>query len=158
MASDAAAYPMVVPPSGLWSVRTVWFGSSYVLSLSVQSYTNRFDLRDGNDGSWSTFEIQVGTPPQSVRVLVLTVLPQTVIVSANKTEGGCLITDSSACPESRGGLFNLNASSTWNDQGIYDIGIEMNLQDYQDSYFSADFGFDALGLGTTGSSGVRLDP
>ena len=123
-----------------------------------QSYTNRSDLRDGNDGPWSTFEVKVGTPPQTVRVLVSTVLPQTLIVSANKTEGGCLSTDPPACPQSRGGLFNLNASSTWHDQGMYGIGIEDNLQDYQDLYFSGDFGFDALGLGAAESPSVRLDP
>ena len=71
--------------------------------------------------------------------------------------GGCLHNEIPACPQSRGGLFNLNASSTWDDQGIYGIGIEENLQDYQDEYFAGDFGFDALGLGAGGSSGVRLN-
>ena len=85
-------------------------------------------------------------------------LSQTIVVSANKTEGGCLSSDPPSCPQSRGGLFNLNASSTWDDQGIYDIGIEQNLPDYQDLYFSGDFGFDTLGLGAAGSYRVRLDP
>lgn len=131
-------------------------GLPTICRYQYQSYTNRFDLRKGNDGPWSTFEVQVGTPLQAVRVFVSTVLSQTVVVSANKTERGCLNSDPPSCPQSRGGLFNLNASSTWDDQGIYGIGIEQNLQDYQDLYFSGDFGFDTLGLGAAGSYGVRL--
>ena len=89
--------------------------------------------------------------------MISTVLGQTFVVSANKSQGGCIGTDPPTCPQSRGGLFNLNASRTWQDQGIYGLGLEDNLQDYLDDGFSGDFGFDALGLGAAGSSGVRLD-
>lgn len=129
--------------------------SSKFATTSINHTLIVSDLRDGNDGPWSTFEVQVGTPPQTVRVLVSTVLSQTVIISANKTEGGCLPYELPACSQSRGGLFNLTASSTWNDRGLYGIDIEENLQDYQD--LAGDLGFDTLGLGAGGSSGVRLD-
>lgn len=74
-----------------------------------------------------------------------------------QNSGGCIRADPTTCPQSRGGLFNLNASRTWQDQGIYGIGVETNLPDYLDEYFNGDYGLDALGLGAAGSSGVRLD-
>lgn len=79
------------------------------------------------------------------------------MISANKTEGGCIGTDPSTCPQTRGGLVNINASSTWQDQGIYGLGLEQNLQDYSDAYDSGDFGFDTLGLGPAGDTSDDLD-
>lgn len=111
---------------------------------------------DGNDGPWSTFSIHVGTPPQPVRVLVSTVVAETWVISDNATQGGCLRSDDRNCPESRGGLFNINASSTWDDRGIFAIGAETNLEDYVGGYDNGDYGFDALGLGLAGSGGIRF--
>ena len=74
-------------------------------------------------------------------------------MSANKTQGGCLDTDPSNCPDTRGGLFNINASNTWIDKGIFALGTlgangdELNLPDYNDDYANGDYGIDALGLG-----------
>ena len=82
---------------------------------------------------------------------------QSWVISANKTQGGCIVTDSSTCPQTRGGLVNINASSTWQDQGIYGLGLEMNLQDYLDKYDSGDFGFDTLGVGVAGDTRYDLD-
>ena len=114
-------------------------------------------LSDGNDGPWSTFSIHVGTPPQPVRVLVSTNDGETWVISANKTEGGCLETDPPGCAQARGGLFSTNSSTTWQDNGLYGLGIEQNLDDYLSIYEAGDFGFDAMGLGLAGSSGVRFD-
>lgn len=129
-ASTTTATPLSVPPSEQW---------------------------DGNDGPWSSFSINVGTPPQSVRVLVSTTVGETWVVSQNLTQGGCLSTDPSSCPNSRGGLVNVNSSSTWQDQGIYALGDEQNLPDYIDQYDNGDYGLETLGVGIAGSGGVRMD-
>ena len=113
--------------------------------------------RDGNDGPWSTFSIHVGTPPQPARVLVSTALGEQWVISANKTQGGCLSTDASTCAQSRGGLINVNASSTWKDQGIFAVGLEINLPDYLGNYDNGDYGLDNFGVGLPGSGGVSLD-
>ena len=78
------------------------------------------------------------------------------MISANKTQGGCLSTDPSTCAQSRGALFNLNASSTWKDQGIFGVGLEVNLPDYVGNYDNGDYGLDTLGVGLPGS-GPSLD-
>lgn len=128
--TDNTAAPILVLPSGKW---------------------------DGNDGPWATFNIHVGTPAQTARVLVSTALGQSWVISANKTEGGCLSTDPSTCPQTRGGLVNINASSTWQDQGIYGLGLEQNIEDYLDEYDTGDFGFDTLGLGAAGDTSDDLN-
>ena len=92
-----------------------------------------------------------------MRVLVSTNVAETWVISANKTEGGCLATDPPDCPQARGGLFSTNSSSTWQDKGIYQLGIERNLDDYDGNYDNGDYGFDAMGLGLAGSGGVRFD-
>lgn len=111
-------------------------------------------FRDGNDGPWSTFSIHVGTPPQPARVLISTALGETWVVSANKTQGGCLSADPTSCAQSRGALVNVNSSSTWQDQGIFAVGLELNLPDYVGNYDNGDYGLDTLGLGLPGSDGV----
>jgi hypothetical protein len=65
----------------------------------------------------------------------------------------------SDCANARGRLFNLNASSTWLDQGSYDInengvGFEANLGYSQPS----DYGLETVGLGFVagGPSGPTL--
>ena len=113
-------------------------------------------LSEGNDGPWSTFDVHVGTPPQPVRVLVSFVAAETWVISANKTEGGCLAIDPSSCAQARGGLFSTNASTTWQDKGIWRLPIELNLQDYIGHNYTGDFGLDAMGLGLAGSGGIRF--
>ena len=113
--------------------------------------------RDGNDGPWSTFNIHVGTPPQPARVLVSTAVGETWVVSANTTQGGCLSLDPSTCPQSRGDLVNVNQSTTWQDQGIFGLGLEVNLPDYTGPYDNGDYGLDTLGFGLAASDGVSLN-
>ncbi|KAL6718801.1 hypothetical protein ACLMJK_003035 [Lecanora helva] len=130
MANETTAAPIVVQPSQHW---------------------------EGNDGPWSTFDLHVGTPPQPVRVLISSALGETWVISANKTQGGCLEgQDPTSCPQSRGALFNINASTTWQDQGLYGVGLETNLPDYVGNYDVADYGMETVGLGIPGSNGVTL--
>ncbi|KAF1990480.1 acid protease [Aulographum hederae CBS 113979] len=74
---------------------------------------------DGNDGPWSTFGVQVGTPTQNVRLLpwsggtaVWVVVPE-----------GCTPDDPHDCPDDRGMIFDRNASITWEEIGIYELAI-----------------------------------
>ena len=62
--------------------------------------------------------------------------------------------DPQSCPQSRGALFNVNTSSTWQDQGIFGVGLETNLPDYNGPYDNADYGLETVGLGLPGSNGV----
>ena len=91
-----------------------------------------------------------------MRVLVSFIAAETWVISANKTQGGCLAIDPPSCAQARGGLFSTNLSSTWQDHGIWGLPIEQNLQDYIDIYANGDFGFDAMGLGLAGSGGIRF--
>ncbi|KAL9130634.1 MAG: hypothetical protein Q9217_001248 [Psora testacea] len=138
MVNNTASDPIVVPPSEAYLVPSVYD-------------------RDGNDGPWSTFSIHVGTPPQPTRVLVSTTVGETWVISDNQTQGGCLSGDPPTCPQSRGGLINVNASSTWQDQGIFALGVQLNLPDYINNYDNGNYGLESLGLGLPGSGGVILD-
>ena len=66
-------------------------------------------------------------------------------------------TDPSTCSQSRGYLVNVNTSTTWQDQGIFELGLELNLPDYDGPYENGDYGLDTLGFGLTASDGVSLD-
>lgn len=75
--------------------------------------------REGIDGSWSTFTISIGTPPQDIRLLpgtsINTVWP--VLVEGCEDEG---ITD---CSDKRGNTFNSSKSSTWEEIGLFQLPI-----------------------------------
>lgn len=58
-----------------------------------------------------------------------------------------------ACADSRGTLFNPNQSTTWRDQGLWALDLELNL-----NYSThADFGLDTVGFGLPSSSLPVLD-
>lgn len=107
---------------------------------------------EGNDGPWSSFFLRVGTPEQDVRVLVSTASSESmVILSEYGCSGSAFTTVPANCAVSRGNLFNLNKSSSWQDQGVYGInqngvGLEANLGYSQ----RVEFGLDTLGPGLTG--------
>ncbi|KAK9780491.1 putative Aspartic peptidase domain-containing protein [Seiridium cardinale] len=115
---------------------------------------------EGHDGQWSTFNLRVGDPSQDLRVLVSTAAPETLVVLS---EYGCEppfnIEPPSDCPESRGGMFSPNKSSSWKELGFFEInsdgvGLEGNLGYIQE----AEFGLDSLGIGLiNGSGGPTLD-
>jgi len=79
------------------------------------------------------------------------------VISNNATQGGCLTSDTSNCPQLRGALVNVNSSSTWRDQGIWALGLEINLPDYVGNYDNGDYGLDTMGVGLPGSSEPFLD-
>ncbi|PPJ55172.1 hypothetical protein CBER1_05421 [Cercospora berteroae] len=113
---------------------------------------------DGADGRWSSFNIQVGTPPQLIRVL-----PST---SANAgsapwviIEPGCSKVNPSLekCADLRGGLFESNKSSSWSTEGlengvdgvIYNLPADEELQIGRDG--NGSYGYDTVSLGIPGS-------
>ncbi|KAF2740906.1 acid protease [Polyplosphaeria fusca] len=114
---------------------------------------------DGNDGSWSTFQIAIGTPGQEFRLLPSTKSGETYVVVPQ----GCLEGDGADCPAKRGAeIFNsqqnlgftVNESSTWSTIGQYDVALENRL-----NYSAAGlFGFDKISLGPAAdSSSLSLD-
>ncbi|KAF2130985.1 acid protease [Dothidotthia symphoricarpi CBS 119687] len=104
---------------------------------------------DGNDGSWSTFKISVGTPGQDFRVLPSTKGGVTYVIAPE----GCLADiDPVDCPNKRGvGVFDSSQSSgfdvgistTWSAIGQYEVDLEETLN------YTAQglFGFDRVSLG-----------
>ncbi|KAL8753555.1 MAG: hypothetical protein Q9184_005385 [Pyrenodesmia sp. 2 TL-2023] len=99
---------------------------------------------DGDDGDWSSFDLRVGDPEQTVRVLPSTAGSAIWIV----TPGGC-DPPSSECSESRGWLFNQSQSNTWEDLGPFTLGLEQNLGHNE----SGAFGLDTISLGLTNATG-----
>ena len=90
----------------------------------------------GYDGSWSPVSIRVGSPPQWVDVLVSTASEETWVVGPGGCDGTVI------CQNKRGGLFESNESSTWHDQGYYNLGLDLQLG------FSGngDYGLDTISL------------
>ncbi|KAK0115902.1 hypothetical protein ONS95_012947 [Cadophora gregata] len=109
---------------------------------------------EGNDGPWSTFTLQIGTPPQNVKVLVSTASTQTWAVATE----GCGAGDITECPKLRGGQYNYTASSTWVSNlanvsnNIYGLGLESALG----LTGNGRYGFDDITLGFQGSGGPTL--
>ena len=64
--------------------------------------------------------------------------------------GGCQ--DPSCDPSSRGGVFNINESNTWNGTGNYSLGAELNFN-YD---FTGAYGLDTVALGFGSSIGGPL--
>lgn len=60
---------------------------------------------------------------------------------------GCTPTDPWTCGSARGDIFYINESSTWQDEGFYELDLELNL-----GYMgNGDFGYDTVSLGLLGT-------
>ncbi|KAK6501382.1 hypothetical protein TWF481_009222 [Arthrobotrys musiformis] len=103
---------------------------------------------EGNDGSWGTFFMHVGTPSQIVRVLPATNWQETWVVSAES----CLGRSAEDCADLRGATFNVNTSSTWNDQGLFNTDLAKDL-----GYNAiGNYGLERLGI-TNVDSGITFN-
>ncbi|KAI1773345.1 acid protease [Hypoxylon cercidicola] len=137
-----------VPVLSLSWILGCWASGDTAVEIAPSEYF------EGNDGPWSSFFLRVGVPEQTVRVLVSTASPESLVVSSDLgCSTGAFGTASvpSDCAVSRGTLFNPNKSATWNDLGTFDIndngvGLEANLGYHQPSQFASE----TLGLGLTG--------
>ncbi|KAK6518192.1 hypothetical protein TWF506_005351 [Arthrobotrys conoides] len=78
---------------------------------------------EGNDGAWGTFFMHVGTPSQIVRVLPATNWQETWVVDTE----ACRNKPAEQCYDLRGQTFNVNTSSTWNDQGLFKTDLAKDL-------------------------------
>lgn len=118
-------------------------------------HPNRTNLnREGNDGPWSSFSVQIGTPPQTVRVFISTASTQTWAVATE----GCGSGDPTTCAKLRGGIYDYKGSSSWvsnlanTSSNIYVLGLEDDL-----GYVgNGRYGFDDVTLGFQGSGGPSL--
>lgn len=104
---------------------------------------------DGIDGSWSSFTLRIGTPPQYVRTFASwtsyqtwAVIPAGCNTSANYQE----------CSSARGWIFDETKSNTFDNIDLYGLSIEENLG-YQGN---AIYGYDTVGLGGAGEEGPAL--
>lgn len=95
----------------------------------------------GDEGTWSAISIRLGTPQQWVDVLVNTVGSETWAVGP----GGC-VDNNSICTAARGGIYNLSESTTYVNEGPFNLGVDQRLGG--NGY--AQYGFDTLTFGTTG--------
>jgi hypothetical protein len=126
--------PIVVPPSQSW---------------------------DGNDGSWSTFSVNIGTPGQDFRLLVSTTASSIYVPMKGVCPRDPAAPDD--CYDSRGILpfgssqnvgFQQTESSTWDNYGTYDAALETNLG----LNFNASYGFDTIRLGpSSDNSALALE-
>lgn len=97
----------------------------------------------------SSFPLQVGSPPQIVRVMPSTAGYNNWVVSP----GGCPDWYPDTCPDQRGALYTSNQSLTWVPNSIFNLGLNQNLG-YKTS---GSFGFDKMTLGWQGSGGPTDD-
>jgi hypothetical protein len=105
---------------------------------------------DGVDGKWSSFTLRIGTPTQFVRTFLSFSVYQTWLVMPMGCSDAKSLSD---CTESRGWLYNYNASSTWREEGIFGLWVGENLGLTGNGLA----GFDKVGLGGEGEGGPTLD-
>ncbi|KAH7399204.1 aspartic peptidase domain-containing protein [Phaeosphaeria sp. MPI-PUGE-AT-0046c] len=107
----------------------------------------------GNDGTWSAFDIYIGSPPQRFNVLP-SINGQTFYVPIDLDCERYKVTD---CGSGRGVQvfksqvspgFQPNSSSSWSEIGIYPVNIGTGFGLTGNGIF----GFDTAGLGTGASS------
>ena len=134
--------PIVIPSSNDW------------LDISPFNVVKLILNREGNDGPWSSFTIEIGTPAQSINVLISTASYQTWGVDP----AGCTATDPTTCGSDRGRFFNNSASASW-DPNRSDASTTIYVLDLEsDLGFSGKgrYGFDNVTLGYPGSGGPTL--
>lgn len=138
-----------IPAPISWAPSQYWYVSSQsdVVVWRIPYLSKRCN-RDGIDGNWSSFDVRVGTPEQLVRILPSTAASATWVV----VTGGC-DPPSSACSSARGGLFNFNQSSSWDDLGIGTLLLEQNLGRNETGLY----GTDTLSLGLNNATGGPAD-
>lgn len=109
----------------------------------------------GNDGNWSTFQINVGTPPQSFDVFPSATGGEAWVISPDF----CTRFAFEGCAASRGvqlingsqsAGFQSNASDTWDGVGIYGLTTAQNLF----GAVNGSYGLDSVSLGDSTSDAL----
>jgi hypothetical protein len=80
--------------------------------------------RDGVDGPWSTFNLEVGEPPQRFRCVPGISLPVILLPTYSQN---CEST-AKACSERT--VFSSNSSTTWKSVGLYDLPLDYVLETF----------------------------
>ncbi|KAI7184775.1 acid protease [Hortaea werneckii] len=115
---------------------------------------------DGDDGSWSSFLIEVGNPPQSFRVLPSTSVSEVWVPLPQGCQG--IMSDVSDCGDRRGVNaindtaslgFQTNITSTWEAIGIYKLEAEQTLFGNDND---ALYGLDTVSISLLDSSGQNF--
>ena len=103
--------------------------------------------RDGDDGPWSTFRIEVGTPPQQIHVLPAADQSASWLVIPE----ACLSTqDQNTCLSDRGGVYSRNESSSWAEYGSYSLSSVLEQRLGQGG--AGLYGYDTIQLGWNGDN------
>ena len=73
--------------------------------------------------------------------------------------GGCTIDSPDNCTDARGGAYDSTKSTTWNNNGFYQLAAETNLGNpYSSSNQKGDFGYETIGIpGQSGVANVSLE-
>ncbi|KAH8712171.1 aspartic peptidase domain-containing protein [Phaeosphaeriaceae sp. PMI808] len=93
---------------------------------------------EGNDGSWSTFEIQIGNA-QNVRLLPSTASSVTSVIIG---EGNCAFGATANCTDLHGGVFDWQKSNTWEPLA----NTSLRVDDFVNKTVQANFGFEKIKL------------
>ncbi|KAF9881858.1 eukaryotic aspartyl protease [Colletotrichum karsti] len=101
----------------------------------------------GIDGNWSTVKFQLGTPKQSVNVLVSTSLSEFWVVGS----GGCIAKEP-LCNAARGNVFTVADSKSWDPLGGWQLGL-----DYLGYGGNGDYGLDSLSTTTMAGDAISMD-
>ncbi|KAF2430896.1 acid protease, partial [Tothia fuscella] len=114
---------------------------------------------DGDDGQWSSFHIQIGTPGQTVRLFPSTSASAGSTIWTVISQGCADVNpDLLNCPDRRGYLFQSNVSSTWTTQGIQNgvDGAIFSLNTFEEGKIgrvgNGSYGYDTINLGLSGSN------
>ncbi|KAF2089158.1 acid protease, partial [Saccharata proteae CBS 121410] len=114
--------------------------------------------RDGNDGPWSTFGINIGTPAQAVRMLPATGQSASWPVLPDGCTSLSSDLDFTTCNNDRGKVFYVNKSSSWQEEGIYELNtlyVENQLGLGEDA--RGEYGYDTVGLAWSGEGLPSLE-
>ncbi|KAI9780579.1 MAG: hypothetical protein M1816_002829 [Peltula sp. TS41687] len=133
----------------LWPL--VWCAAEKVSSIPLPLSLPPSQNWDGNDGFWSSFNVQIGTPSQNVRLLPATSLSWLLTV----LPGGCDPEDPSDCT-SRRFSFHINVSSTWSAEGVYQLPLTTLSPTLPENRSLAMVGYDTITLGRPGSLPLTL--
>lgn len=112
----------------------------------------------GIDGKWNTISLRVGSSEHISNVLVSTASQQTWLIHPlaclkNQTESGRTVevTDGN-CYDSRGKTFNKSESTTWTNNGFFQLWILKNIG----LSGTGEYGWDTVGLGNKGEETVTV--
>ena len=132
-------------------------GSPHVAESINVKLTSLPTSSDGNDGLWSSFGITIGTPPQSIRLLVSTELSGIWVTSKNQSQDDDLATHNPAHRKVDDGLSNTKLSTTWQGTRWYENGQDPIFDNNIPMVKIEDYGSDATRIGLAGIGNINVD-